>query len=201
MISRCLISNQKPVRICGWQPFQLVYCEETRGIIPNLMFLFLLASKIDLFWQDFQAELAVTKARMHARVCVCVCVCTHVLSWNILTPPLIVKRKGSRRRKINNSNNSTKVRNVTNLFQRHLKIWFCVYSFDPVFIAEELWTELFVSDITIFKTRIESIPRSFVGLARYSCSSYYKNIQRPIFLNSMNYKFSKIQIKHVDGPP
>ena len=73
MISRCLISNQKPVRICGWQPFQLVYCEETRGIIPNLMFLFLLASKIDLFWQDFQAELAVTKARMHARVCVCVC--------------------------------------------------------------------------------------------------------------------------------
>ena len=40
------------------------------------------------------------------------------------------------------------------------------------------------------KTRIESIPRSYVGLARYTCSSYFKNIQRHIFLNSMNDKFS-----------
>ena len=43
---------------------------------------------------------------------------------------------------------------------------------------------------SMIKTRIESISRSSVGLTRYICSSYLKNIQRHIFLNSVNYNFS-----------
>ena len=48
---------------------------------------------------------------------------------------------------------------------------------------------------------IESIPRSSVSLDRFVCSRYFKNIQRDIFMNSINFMnfMNSITSRRTDG--